>query len=116
MRLFWRRGFAETSISYLTEAMGIGKKSLYAAFGSKEDAFAERTAQATAAALLLSGSVLRPLSWDGNAPSSLLSQANCDDPESGRPFGRGNPTSGAVACYIHRTARLISSMSMGDRS
>ena len=34
--LFWRKGFLGTSISDLTEAMGINRPSLYAAFGNKE--------------------------------------------------------------------------------
>ncbi|MDN3621814.1 TetR/AcrR family transcriptional regulator [Methylobacterium isbiliense] len=41
MRLFWRKGFTATSISDLTQAMGIGSPSLYAAFGSKEALYAE---------------------------------------------------------------------------
>ncbi|MDV2986761.1 UNVERIFIED_CONTAM: TetR/AcrR family transcriptional regulator [Methylobacteriaceae bacterium AG10] len=41
MHLFWRKGFAATSISELTAAMGIGSPSLYAAFGSKEALYAE---------------------------------------------------------------------------
>lgn len=41
MRLFWRKGFAATSISDLTDAMGIGSPSLYAAFRSKEELYAE---------------------------------------------------------------------------
>ena len=41
MRLFWQKGYAATSISDLTQAMGIGSPSLYAAFGPKEALYAE---------------------------------------------------------------------------
>lgn len=39
MRVFWTNGYAGTSMSDLTEAMGINKPSLYAAFGNKEQLF-----------------------------------------------------------------------------
>ena len=39
LRLFWTHGYDGTSMSALTEAMGITKPSLYAAFGNKEALF-----------------------------------------------------------------------------
>jgi AcrR family transcriptional regulator len=41
MLLFWRQGFAMTSMTDLCKAMGIRSPSLYAAFGSKEGLYLE---------------------------------------------------------------------------
>ena len=41
MRLFWEKGYDETSIGDLTRAMGIAAPSLYAAFGDKRALFDE---------------------------------------------------------------------------
>ena len=39
MRVFWDNGFTGTSLADLTDALGINKPSLYAAFGNKEQLF-----------------------------------------------------------------------------
>ena len=41
MLLFWRKGFAATSMNDLCDAMGVRSPSLYAAFGSKEELYLE---------------------------------------------------------------------------
>jgi AcrR family transcriptional regulator len=39
MKVFWQKGYEGASLTELTEAMGINRPSLYAAFGNKEDLF-----------------------------------------------------------------------------
>ena len=39
MRVFWSNGYSGTSLNDLTDALGINKPSLYAAFGNKERLF-----------------------------------------------------------------------------
>ncbi|WP_164689189.1 TetR/AcrR family transcriptional regulator [Herpetosiphon llansteffanensis] len=41
LNVFWRLGYEGASLSDLTEAMGINRPSLYAAFGNKESLFRE---------------------------------------------------------------------------
>jgi len=39
LKIFWEKGYEGTSLSDLTESMGINRPSLYAAFGNKESLF-----------------------------------------------------------------------------
>jgi AcrR family transcriptional regulator len=39
MQVFWRKGYEGTSLTDLTEAMGINRPSIYAAFGDKESLY-----------------------------------------------------------------------------
>ncbi|KOV62016.1 TetR/AcrR family transcriptional regulator [Streptomyces sp. MMG1121] len=41
MELFWRQGYEATSVQDLCAATGLGKGSLYAAFGSKQELYAQ---------------------------------------------------------------------------
>jgi TetR/AcrR family transcriptional repressor of nem operon len=68
MELFWERGYEATSLHHLTEALGIGRGSLYAAFGSKDglyQAALERYRQE------LAGPMLRALSVGADIRAAL---------------------------------------------
>lgn len=47
LRVFWSHGYEGTSMAELTEALGINKPSIYAAFGNKEELFRKALARYT---------------------------------------------------------------------
>ena len=60
--VFWKYGFANTTVQHLEEATGVNKSGLYSEFRDKEDLFLaslERYAQ-TRGALILTA---QPLGW-----------------------------------------------------
>jgi AcrR family transcriptional regulator len=63
LRVFWARGYEGTSLSDLTEALGLSRPSLYAAFGNKEELFRKACARYAAAT-----AALGPGGCDGLTP------------------------------------------------
>lgn len=86
MELFWRQGFEATSLHDLLGELGIGKGSLYAAFGSKEQLYArslERYCGRHAAGLIERLETARPLRAALHDVLRKLAEADLADPERG---------------------------------
>lgn len=98
MRLFWRHGYEGVSIADLTGAIGIAAPSLYAAFGSKADLYAEALALYESGMGALDPSLLAdaPSLADGVRRLLETSIAAVTDP--GRELGC-MISSGVVACH-----------------
>jgi AcrR family transcriptional regulator len=89
MLLFWRKGFAATSMSDLCDAMGVRSPSLYAAFGSKEALYLEaveyyvRTIGPPVWDKLAEGATARAgienllIAWTESLPKSRATPAGC---------------------------------------
>lgn len=86
MRLFWRHGYDATTVSALTEAMGLTPPQLYAAFGDKRRLFEEAVGKYLAEAGAFAAAALgRPTARE--AVEALLRDAARELTAPGRPPG-----------------------------
>ena len=79
--VFWKHGFANTTVQDLEHATGVNKSGLYTEFKDKEDLFLaslERYAQTRGAEILTA----QPLGW-GNIERFLRLGFGCDDDQRG---------------------------------
>jgi len=79
--VFWKHGFANTTVQHLEEATGVNKSGLHSEFKDKEDLFLaslERYAQTRGAGILTA----QPLGW-GNIERFLRLGFGCDDDQRG---------------------------------
>jgi AcrR family transcriptional regulator len=79
--VFWKHGFANTTLQHLEEATGVNKSGLYSEFKDKEDLFLaslQRYAQTRGAEILTA----QPLGW-GNIERFLRLGFGCDDDQRG---------------------------------
>ena len=79
--VFWKHGFANTTVQHLEEATGVNKSGLYSEFKDKQDLFLAslgRYAQTRGAEVLTA----QPLGW-GNIERFLRLGFGCDDDQRG---------------------------------
>ena len=79
--VFWKQGFANTTVQHLEEATGVNKSGLYSEFKDKEDLFLaslERYVQTRGAEILAA----QPLGW-GNIERFLRLGFGCDEDQRG---------------------------------
>ena len=86
LRVFWEKGYEGTSLNDLTEAMGITRPSLYAAFGNKESLFRKALDLYETEKLAYIGRALEQPTARGVAETMLrgsvdnVMSVNCDEP------------------------------------
>ncbi len=86
MELFWEHGFDGVSISDLTDATGINRRSLYAAFGSKEELFGRAVRRyLDGPGGFVAAALQQPTAWD--VAATMLHGAVDSYTDPGRPRG-----------------------------
>ena len=86
MELFWEHGFDGVSISDLTDATGINRRSLYAAFGSKEELFGRAVRRyLDGPGGFVAAALQQPMAWD--VAATMLHGAVDSYTDPGRPRG-----------------------------
>jgi len=116
LEVFWQHGYEGASLSDLTEAMGINKTSMYAAFGNKRDLFDKalaryakvdmayvRTALAAPTARQVAETYLRE---NVNAVTSAGRPAGCFTVQTGLACGPANADVTATLAHARRAGEL----------
>src|SRR4051812_35613257 len=86
MLLFWQQGYEGTSLSELTEAMGISPPSLYAAFGDKKQLFFAAVERYVSAAESVPNCI-RNAATAKQAVETMLQTSAVSQTQRGRPPG-----------------------------
>ncbi|PIP93983.1 MAG: TetR family transcriptional regulator [Bdellovibrio sp. CG12_big_fil_rev_8_21_14_0_65_39_13] len=92
IQVFWRQGFANTSLHDLEQATGVNKSGLYSEFKDKEDLFCQSIKRYKETNLVAEILTKQPLGYE-NVENFLKSSLNC---------------SGEKGCYLANTMRELS--------
>lgn len=76
IQLFWRKGFAETSLQDLEKATGVNKSGLYSEFENKDEIFLQSLKHYSETSTVLDILNKSPLGWD-NIENFLLARETC---------------------------------------
>ena len=87
MRLFWRQGYATTSMADLTEHLGIARASLYATFGNKHDLYLKALDRYAAGGASIDFDELLAVPGSPLAAVERLLEAVAAVPTAGGPLG-----------------------------
>lgn len=92
LQLFWKKGFADTSLSDLEKATGVNKSGLYSEFRDKDDIFCESLKRYSETTPVIKILTAEPLGWK-NIETFLKSGMTCK---------------GQKGCYVANSLREFS--------